>query len=93
MFERRLLAGALLTGALLAGAAVGPVGAASPSSPEASALYQQAIATTRSWSVHYASVSTQSSLTLLVSGDAGPASGSQTVAAGKTPKPTTPPSW
>lgn len=87
MFERRLLAGTLLAGALLAGAVVGgPVGAASTSSPDASALYRQAIATTHSWSVHYASVSTQASVTLLVSGDAGPASGSQTVAAGKTPQ-------
>ena len=41
----------------------GPVGAASTSSPDASALYRQAIATTHSWSVHYASVSTQASVT------------------------------
>jgi hypothetical protein len=86
VFERRLLGGALLAGALMAGALVeAPAGAASTSSPNASALYQQAIATTRSWSVHYASASTQSKVTLLLSGDAGPASVSQTVATGTAP--------
>ena len=54
-----------------------------PSAPSASTLYQEALATTRSWSVHYASSSTQSKVTLLVSGDAGPASGTQTVVTGK----------
>jgi hypothetical protein len=69
------------------------------SSTDASALYQQALTTTRAWSVHYASSSTESSSaqsgssstsgasssspkTLLENGDAGPASGSQTVLEG-----------
>ncbi len=92
MFERGLVAGALLAGALVAGALVGgalvttipvsPAAAASPT-PSAATLYQEALATTRSWSVHYASSSTQSKVTLLVSGDAGPASGTQTVITGK----------
>jgi hypothetical protein len=41
------------------------------------------MATTHSWSVHYASDSTESGETLVVSGDAGPASASQTVLMGK----------
>ncbi len=40
------------------------------------------MATTHSWSVHYNSTSTQSKQTLVVAGDAGPASGSQTVSMG-----------
>ena len=40
------------------------------------------MATTHAWSVHYASTSTQSKKTLLESGDAGPASGTQTVTMG-----------
>ena len=41
------------------------------------------LATTHSWSVHYASNSTESKETLVESGDAGPASASQTVPMGK----------
>jgi hypothetical protein len=69
---------------VVAGAA--PAGAASSS---ASALYRDALATTHSWSVHYASTSTESSEssesseTLLESGDAAPAAASQTVTMGK----------
>ena len=69
--------------ALATGALPAPATAAAASTPSASALYQEAIATTRAWSVHYASASTQSKVTLLVSGDAGPASGTQTVVTGK----------
>ncbi len=47
-----------------------------------STLYRQAVATTQSWSVHYNSTSMQSKQTLVVAGDAGPASGSQTVSMG-----------
>jgi len=87
-FERGLVAGALLGGTLLggalaAGAVPATVAAASVPTPSAATLYRQAIATTNAWSVHYASASTQSKVTLLVSGDAGPASGTQTVATGK----------
>jgi hypothetical protein len=56
---------------------------ASTSSPDASALYRDALATTRAWSVHYVSSSTESQISLLESGDAGPASGTQSVATGK----------
>jgi hypothetical protein len=61
-----------------------PVAAASHSAPpNASTLYSEALTTTRSWSVHYVSSSTESQVSLLESGDAGPASGTQTVATGK----------
>ena len=56
--------------------------AASGTGPSAAALYKDAVATTRSWSVHYASNSTEAKQTLTESGDAGPASGSQTVRMG-----------
>ncbi|MGA2473022.1 MAG: hypothetical protein ABSG39_05945, partial [Acidimicrobiales bacterium] len=82
-----VLAGSLLAGSVLAGtlaaAVQAPPAAASPSTPSVSTLYREAIATTRSWSVHYASSSIQSKVTLLESGDAGPASGTQTVLTGK----------
>ncbi|HXY28087.1 MAG TPA: hypothetical protein VEH82_07370 [Acidimicrobiales bacterium] len=85
MLARRLSAG-VLTACALAGAAItvfAPAGAAIRSSvSDPSVLYRAALATTRSWSVHYASTSTQSGSTLVVSGDAGPASGSQTVTMG-----------
>ncbi len=88
VFERGLAAGALVAGTLVGGAlATGallvPATAAAASTPSASALYKEVMATTRAWSVHYASASTQSKVTLLVSGDAGPASGTQTVVTGK----------
>jgi hypothetical protein len=57
-----------------------PAGATTAS---ASTLYNDALATTRSWSVHYASSSTESKKTLEESGNAGPASASQTVLLGK----------
>ena len=87
-FERGLAAAALVAGtlagsALVAAALPASDAGASTSTPSASALYREALATTRSWSVHYASSSTQSKVTLLVSGDAGPASGTQTVVTGK----------
>jgi hypothetical protein len=82
----RLVAGAALAGGLTA-AALGsaqPVAAAShPAPPNATALYHEALAATHSWSVHYVSSSTESQISLLESGDAGPASGTQTVATGK----------
>ena len=85
------LAAALVVGALAAVVALpaGPVpAAAAPNSssnsspPDVSTLYQESIAATHSWSVHYASASTQSKQTIVESGDAGPASGSQTVVMG-----------
>jgi hypothetical protein len=91
------VASRLLTGVLLAGAVTAAAAPALPARPSASAaptgpgtaaaagsLYRQALTTTRSWSVHYVSSSTQTTtsgvkVTLLESGDAGPASGTQSV--------------
>ena len=56
--------------------------AAATTGPSAAALYRQAIATTKSWSIHYASSSTQSKVTLVEIGNAGPASGTQLVSMG-----------
>ena len=86
VLARRLVAGVLLAAAGATGVAAGATPAAaapSGSGTSASALYKDALATTRSWSVHYASNSTQSKQTLVERGDAGPASGSQTVLMGK----------
>ncbi len=82
---RRLVTGVLLAAAWATGVAAGatPVAAApSGSGTSASSLYKDALATTHSWSVHYTSNSTESKQTLVESGDAGPASGSQTVRLG-----------
>lgn len=87
---RPLISGALALGVLVLGSLVteaavpaGPAAAAAASSStDASALYNAAVATTHAWSVHYASASTQSAKTLLASGDAGPASGTQMVTMG-----------
>jgi hypothetical protein len=85
VLARRLVAGVLLAGACATAVALqaGPAAAASASGTSASNLYKAAVATTRSWSVHYASNSTQSKQTLVESGDAGPASGSQSVRMGQ----------
>jgi hypothetical protein len=78
------VAGVLLAGASAAGVAVqtAPAGATTAAA-SASTLYKDALATTHSWSVHYDSSSTESSETLVESGDAGPASASQTVTMGQ----------
>ena len=89
MDARRLVARFLLAGASAAGLAVGvavqatPAGASTANQASASTLYRDALATTRAWSVHYDSTSTASSQTLVESGDAGPASASQTVTMGQ----------
>lgn len=82
VLARRPVAVVALVGFLVATLSLAAPVAASGSAPSASTLYREAIATTRSWSVHYASVSTQSKSTLAENGDAGPASGSQTVLMG-----------
>jgi hypothetical protein len=82
---RELVAGVVLAGAVLAGAVVAqatPAAAAGSHPTTAQALYRQTVASTRSWSVHYVSTSTKSKVTLRLSGDAGPASGSQSVLMG-----------
>jgi hypothetical protein len=78
-----LLAGLVLVASVLAGAVAMASRASAASTPSASMLYREALATTSSWSVHYASSSTESKVTLDESGDAGPASGTQTVLTGK----------
>jgi hypothetical protein len=85
VLARRLVAGVLLAGAYATAVALqaGSAAAASTSGTSASSLYKATVATTRSWSVHYASNSSQSKQTLVESGDAGPASGSQTVRMGQ----------
>jgi hypothetical protein len=83
---RRLVVGALSAAALAAASAVVVEAQGAPAAattPSASTLYKDAVATTRSWSVHYASASTESKKTLKESGNAGPASASQTVLLGK----------
>jgi len=86
---KRLVAGVLLAAAAAAAVGVGvaaqatPSGAAIRTDAGASTLYKDALATTHSWSIHYDSASTESSETLVESGDAGPASASQTVTMGK----------
>lgn len=83
---RRVVTGALLavvTAAALAVTVAAPaVPAGATTGTSASTLYQDALKTTRSWSVHYASASTESKETLTETGDAGPASGGQTVVLG-----------
>lgn len=87
MLGRTLVAGSALAGGLALaamGAAPGVASAATHTTlPDASTLYREALATTHSWSVHYISSSTESQVSLLETGDAGPASGTQTVATGK----------
>jgi hypothetical protein len=51
--------------------------------PDAATLYQQAMATTKAWTVHYVSTSNVSNVPFLESGDSGPASGTQTIRIGK----------
>jgi hypothetical protein len=86
VFGRRLAAGVAPLGglalAVLAGAP--PVAAsAHTTTPDASTLYREALGTTKKWSVHYVSSSTVSQVSLLETGDSGPASGTQSVATGK----------
>lgn len=86
MFGRRVAAGVALVGGLALAVLAGtpPVTAAPRhTGPDAKTLYRDALATTKSWSVHYVSSSTVSHVSLLETGDSGPASGTQNVATGK----------
>jgi len=60
-----------------------PTPFAAATAPSAAALYREALATTAGWHVHYVSESEASHVPLLESGDAGPASGTQTIDIGK----------
>jgi hypothetical protein len=82
-FARRLAVATLAATAAAALSWAAPAVAASRPTLDAASLYRDALATTRSWSVHYVSTSTQSQVTLYETGDAGPASGTQTVLTGK----------
>jgi hypothetical protein len=66
-----------------ASAALPPLAAGATTTTSAATLYAQTLATTKSWSVHYASTGTSGGVTILTSGDAGPASGVQQVLVGK----------
>jgi hypothetical protein len=85
VFGRRPAAGVALVGGLsLAVVAGGPAAASAPATrPDASTLYREALATTKSWSVHYVSSSSVPQASLLETGDSGPASGTQNVATAK----------
>lgn len=64
-------------------AAVGATGVLpAGATTSAATMYREALATTKSWSVHYASDGTISNVPILESGDAGPASGIQVVLVG-----------
>ena len=83
MFGQRLAVGVALAGGSLLAVLAGGLPAAAfvhSSAPDASTLYREALATTKSWSVHYVSSSTVSKVSLLETGDSGPASGTQSVA-------------
>lgn len=86
MFGQRLAAGVVPVGGLTLAVLLGALttaASAHSTTPDASALYRDALATTKSWSVHYVSTSTLSQVSLLETGDSGPASGTQSVATGK----------
>jgi len=57
--------------------------ASAATAPDASTLYKEAVATTKAWRVHYVSTSNLSNVPFFESGDAGPASGTQTIHIGK----------
>ncbi len=82
-FARRLAAATLAATAAAALSSAAPAAAASHPTLDAASLYRNALTTTHSWSVHYVSTSTQSQVSLVETGDAGPASGTQTVTTGK----------
>jgi hypothetical protein len=71
--------------AIAAGVAIllGPLSLTAAAAPTASALYQEAMATTKAWTVHYASQSSLTKVPFMESGDAGPASGTQAIHIGK----------
>jgi len=51
--------------------------------PDAATLYREAMATTKVWRVHYVSTSNVAHVPFFESGNAGPASGTQTILIGK----------
>jgi hypothetical protein len=72
--------GACAVLAVTAGATlVGAQAPAAGSAPTATALYREAMATTKAWTVHYLSESDVSKVPFEESGNAGPASGTQAI--------------
>jgi hypothetical protein len=71
--------------ALMAGltAMLGPPAVPAGAAPDAATLYHEAIATTNAWTVHYVSQTDNSKVPFRESGDAGPASGTQTILVGR----------
>jgi hypothetical protein len=69
------------TGLVSAGTLAAVLLASSPAgaAPNATTLYRQALATTKAWTVHYASTSADAKVSNSESGDAGPVSGTQQV--------------
>jgi hypothetical protein len=60
-----------------------PTAAGATDASTAAALYREAMATTKAWTVHYASASNVSKVPFMESGDAGPASGTQAIHIGR----------
>jgi len=56
---------------------------AAAASPDATTLYHEAMATTKAWTVHYVSTADVSHVPFRETGDAGPASGTQTIRIGQ----------
>jgi hypothetical protein len=87
--KARLAAGTAVLAALgtVVGTSALPAGASinATASSKAAALYKEAMATTTSWTVHYASDGVISGVPILESGDAGPTAGTQEVLVGKGP--------
>jgi hypothetical protein len=63
-------------GLAIVGAASQPAAA---TAPDPATLYHEAMATTKAWTVHYTSESVSGHVPFFESGDAGPASGTQTI--------------
>ena len=73
------MGGLVTAGALAVGCMATPASGATTS---AATLYQQAMASTKSWTVHYSSTGMNSKVSIAETGDAGPASGTQQVLIG-----------
>jgi len=79
----KMMAGAGIAVVVVLALVLGPTTGTTGASTTAATLYHEAIATTSGWTVHYVSTSTVSKVPFLESGDAGPASGTQSIRVGK----------
>ncbi len=84
---RTLVAGAAALTVATTAFTISVLGAPAPASAaaqqSAATLYREALASTKSWYVHYSSSSTSNKVTLVEHGNAGPASGTQSIEMGK----------